>query len=177
MRHQAASEAGLEARTFLATLRPMRWLLCLSLLAACGDDPRRARLDAGPITAPSDARPSATSDATAPPPSGSGGVGDPCTVDTDCVDPPDLMCMRDGVAGVSFPGGFCTKACGEGEDPPPDECGSEGVCATLSMSGGGIGVSGQFCTTSCESTADCRASEGYTCRTILSFGVCGPPGL
>lgn len=102
----------------------------------------------------------------------SGKIGDPCTSDSDCTEPADAECfMSDGP--VDWPNGFCSKACEESA-----ECGDgEAGCASLSMSGGGGGVSGMFCSPPCESDADCRSDEGYSCTMILGFGFCSPPGF
>lgn len=114
-------------------------------------------------------------DATAP---GGRGIGEPCTSDADCTDPPDAECFTvienplSGEIVEEFPNGFCSRGCEEITD-----CGSgeDVTCASSSSSGGGSSTQLMFCTTACSGPADCRASEGYTCQTIFGFGYCAPP--
>jgi hypothetical protein len=157
-------------------------LLSLALvLAGCGGDERSGDGGAG-----SDGGPSSTMRDGAPGPgvdSGStmstpGRIGDPCSTDADCTEPPDAECFTrienplTGGVVEEFPGGFCSKGCEGSED-----CGgAEDVgCASLGMSGGGGGSQLQFCTPSCEGPMDCRSDEGYRCQMLFGFGFCAPP--
>lgn len=152
----------------------MRTLLvsAVCLLCACADDERRPRADGGVGDAALGA------DAMRPdgsPPLGGRSVGADCTSDDECTDPADAECFTGMFGSVSWPGGFCSKACDP--DAGGEQCGTEGICVSAGSSGGGSSISGMFCTTACDSDADCRSGEGYTCRRILSFGYCSPPGL
>lgn len=110
--------------------------------------------------------------------SGGLGIGEACTSDDQCTDPPDATCFRDvenpftGNVEYSFPNGFCSKPCEESE-----ECGSNenAACASLSSSGGGGGTTFQFCTVGCSDPSGCRTDEGYQCMVLFGgFGFCTP---
>jgi hypothetical protein len=146
-------------------------LLLLLPLLGCDDD-RRVAGDGGSTPPATDGGGTPVDGAM----SGGRVVGDPCTSDDQCTEPPDAECFTESVGSVSWPNGFCSKPCGD-EDAPDDECGPTAGCATLSSSGGGSSLSGQFCSPPCESDADCRSDEGYGCQLILGFGVCAPPGI
>jgi len=159
----------------------MRWvMLGVLLVVACEDDRRGGAFDGGPavdagIVGGFDAGPlggGADAGATG---GGGGLVGDPCTSDAECTEIEGAMCFRESVGSIRWPGGFCSKACGD-EDAPPDECGERAACATVSMAGGGSSVRGMFCSPPCEGDADCRQSEGYSCQMLFGFGFCVPPG-
>ena len=112
---------------------------------------------------------------------GTSKVGGPCANDSDCAEPPNAECFTTVGGGmfptIVFPGGYCSKACGHEDSGTPD-CGAEGGCAQLSMSGSGGGsVKMSFCAKGCKKNEDCRVSEGYTCRIIIPGfpGFCAPP--
>lgn len=109
---------------------------------------------------------------------GSGEIGEPCATDADCTDPPDAECWTTIGGGpvptITFPGGYCSKACGD--DGGANECGESGGCSSTSMSGGGSSVTLQMCRAPCQSNEECRAAEGYRCQIVIpGFGVCVPP--
>ena len=119
-------------------------LVGLSLVLGCGDD-RRPGADAG---SGGDAGGTPSADAGGTPGSdggatGSAAVGDPCTSAADCA-LPGAECFTESFGSVSWPGGFCSKACG-GDDAPENECGEVAGCASIGSSGGGMGISGMFC--------------------------------
>jgi hypothetical protein len=143
-------------------------LLGLSLALGCGDD-RRPGADAGGGV---DAGGTPGGDGGA---TGGAAVGDPCTSAADCA-LPGAECFTESFGSVSWPGGFCSKSCG-GEDAPENECGEVAGCASIGSSGGGMGISGMFCSPPCSSDAECRQAEGYRCQMLFGFGFCVPPGL
>ncbi|MFK7990512.1 MAG: hypothetical protein AB8I08_31110 [Sandaracinaceae bacterium] len=157
-------------------------VLTLALSAGCDDD-RTGGTDGGPTpSADSGLDGGATgTDAggtgTDAGPVGGGGIGDPCSSDAQCTDPPDATCFTEimnpftGATIASYPNGFCSKGCEASED-----CGSSerATCVSQGSSGGGGGSSSMTCTLSCESDADCRQAEGYRCQTLLGFGFCTP---
>lgn len=106
---------------------------------------------------------------------GNGKVGDACAKDSDCTDPPDAKCFTTignaQVGTVTFPGGYCSKACsGEGGN----ECGTSGGCADIGSSGGGTTVTLSMCTAPCKTNTDCRTGDGYVCHVLIpGFGFCG----
>jgi hypothetical protein len=102
---------------------------------------------------------------------GSGQVGDACTQNSDCADPPDAECFTT-VGPVTFPNGYCSKACDVNSSE--EECGSAS-CAASSLSGGQGSVTVSMCVRFCESDAECRVAEGYHCQIVLpGFGYCVP---
>jgi hypothetical protein len=115
------------------------------------------------------------------------GLGAPCVNDSDCTGV-DLsnpnggpaICQKIGVenlpgevqvAGISYPGGYCTRRCSTGE-----QCGSGNFCATY---GGEWGDVSNICVKGCVVSNDCRA--GYVCFAAdlahTPFGVCVPSNL
>lgn len=108
---------------------------------------------------------------------GNGAIGDACSTDADCTDPPAECWTTIGggpVPTITFPGGFCSKAC----DPQASDnpCGDVAGCATLGSAGGMSSVTLTMCTPPCASDADCRAGEGYKCFQIFpGVGVCTLP--
>lgn len=142
------------------------WALC-----GCGDDPRPGPVgdrDAG--GGGTDASVAADVGTTSERP-----VGAPCASDAECTDPSDAECFTESFGSVSWPGGFCSKACDP--DGGDGQCGTSGICVSAGSSGGGSSISGMFCTTSCTSDAECRSAEGYRCQMLFGFGYCAPPGL
>ena len=116
-------------------------------------------------------------DAAAP---GTAKVGDPCARDEDCAEPPNAQCFTTVGGGMAptvvFPGGYCSRGCGN-EDASTPDCGASGGCAQIGLSGGGGGSATlSFCAKSCKKNEDCRVAEGYTCRIIFPGfpGVCAP---
>lgn len=111
---------------------------------------------------------------------GAAKVGDPCTSDQDCVEPPQAQCFRTVGGGmvpsITFPGGYCSRGCGD-EDAGSPDCGEGGGCAQLGLSGGRGSVTMSLCAKGCKKNEDCRAAEGYTCRIIFPGfpGFCAPP--
>lgn len=116
---------------------------------------------------------------------GDGSVGSACAVKADCDARLGLDCLTTipavpaaGFPGKTFPGGMCTKKCGQ---PNPDstnpedrdlttDCGPSGTCiqASGSTSQGGS-ISMQMCLKTCAGHSDCRTMEGYTC-IVGAFG-------
>lgn len=106
---------------------------------------------------------------------GSKKIGEACTSDEQCTDPPDAECFTTigggPVPSVTFPGGYCSKACDSGGDS--DQCGASGGCTTASVAGGMSSVQLSICTAPCSSDAECRTAEGYKCVMVLpGFGYC-----
>lgn len=161
------------------------WLLVsLALTAACGT---RTTLDGwqdgvpsyvleGPTPATPDTERDSgtapTADASTEAGTGGAAVGDPCSVDGDCAGEPG-SCLQSvtfgGFAQVDFPGGYCTlTGCQDDADCPDGS-----ACFTAT------GMPG--CNKLCESDADCRKDEGYTCAAVpLPFAsdnrtFCQPP--
>jgi hypothetical protein len=107
----------------------MRVALVLALLAGCSMDAPLRPLDAHEVDAPLadlladlpadfpadaglDADPGAEAGADVPHPVA--GIGNPCSLDTDC---------PQGFCAVNFPGGYCTLACDDGTCPDFAYCG------------------------------------------------------
>ncbi len=108
---------------------------------------------------------------------GSRTVGEPCTSNEQCTDPPDAECYTTigggPVPSITFPGGYCSKPCDGNTD---GECGTEGGCVQSSFSGGQGSVTLSICASGCATNAECREAEGYQCQLILpGFGFCAPP--
>ncbi len=161
-----------------AMWRHVGWL-CLGCLMACGSDSRRGSTDSGnaidaPGTDSTVAMDVSSADVTT---SGGREIGDPCTDDSECTNPPDAVCFTrienpfNGQVIASYPGGFCSKGC---ENTADCGTGDNVTCVSQSSSGGGGGSSSMTCTISCESDAECRQSEGYRCQMLLGFGFCTP---
>lgn len=144
--------------------------IIVSLFAAsCGSDDSET---------PSDSPGAGDSDAGNDTSPGNGQVGDSCTTNLDCSDPPDAECLIDQWAafGTTFPSGYCSKGCIE-EDPieegggPTIDCGT-GSC--IRESGGMITTA--FCAKLCDGDSECRVDEGYACKRlpIVNIGYCAP---
>ncbi len=103
-------------------------------------------------------------------------VGDPCRQDSDCVEPPDAKCFTTLGEGsgpsITFPGGYCSRAYEETDGGSPD-CGAGGGSFSLTGFGGQSSSTLMMCAKICNTEADCRVSEGYTCRYIFP----GLPGF
>lgn len=112
-------------------------------------------------------------------PNSDGSVGSACAQKTDCDQSLGLDCVTEipalpqaGFAGKKFPGGMCTRRCGQ---PNPDstdpvlqnlspDCGKGATCMQSSSSTGQGGrVDIQMCVKTCTGNNDCRTSEGYMC--------------
>ena len=90
------------------------------------------------------------------PATGSGAIGDACTVHTDCAGDQRGVCMSVENGTV---GGYCTSVlC----DDAAGACPGGSHCALLNM---GLG----YCTKDCSSGGDCR-SEGYACFDVDGDG-------
>jgi hypothetical protein len=110
--------------------------------------------------------------------SGGGEIGDPCSSTADCTAVPGAECWTTigggPVPSVTFPGGFCSKACDTQSEEK--ECGEIAGCSSVGSSGGGVSATLTMCSPPCASDAECRQSEGYKCFQIIpGFGVCTPP--
>lgn len=108
---------------------------------------------------------------------GGGTIGDGCTSDDDCTDPPDAECFQTIGGGpvptITFPGGYCSKGCDTSED---DQCGTTGGCASSGMSGGRTTITLTMCVAPCKDDTECRQAEGYVCRQIIpGVGYCALP--
>lgn len=115
---------------------------------------------------------------------GTGEVGEPCTTSSQCSQLKRADCLTDlppQFGGGHWPGGYCSQSCGDALGAEGDEdCGPKGMCmatgSSQSSSGGGsTGQTVQRCVRKCATEADCRGSEGYSCKSGL-FGVryCAP---
>ncbi len=107
---------------------------------------------------------------------GGGDIGDPCTTNADCTVVEGSECWTTIGGGpvpeVTFPGGYCGKAC---SNEGGNECGENAGCTTTSVSGGMSSVTLSMCTPPCKRDEECRVSEGYHCQLVLAnFGVCVP---
>jgi hypothetical protein len=107
-------------------------------------------------------------------PPGPGEIGSACT-DNDACDPVpgsgfaggnnDADCLTDtGFFTPEVVGGYCSAPCfgGDGRPDPTDQdtgCGEDYVCSEQNN-----------CLSKCETDADCRKSEGYSC--LLTIGGC-----
>jgi hypothetical protein len=110
---------------------------------------------------------------------GDGSVGSACAVKTDCDQTVGLDCLTEipavpaaGFAGMKFPGGMCTKKCGQPNPDSPNpadqdlttDCGKNGVCIQSSQSTGQGGmIQMQMCMRTCAGHSDCRTMDGYSC--------------
>lgn len=156
------------------------------VLVACGSSEERqpygTTTDGGttPGTgASSSSGSTSSSSGTAATSKGDGSVGSACAVKTDCDQTVGLDCLTEipavpaaGFAGMKFPGGMCTKKCGQPNPESPNpadqdlttDCGKNGVCIQASQSteqGGTIQL--QMCMRTCAGHSDCRTMEGYSC--------------
>jgi hypothetical protein len=110
--------------------------------------------DAGMITRPDAGRPDAGMVVV-----GEGAVGDACTGAGDCAT--GMCTTMIGTPPISFalPGGYCSATCtGTGMST----CGEGAECADVFV--------GMYCLKTCESDADCREAERYSCDTLPAFG-------
>lgn len=111
---------------------------------------------------------------------GTAKVGEPCTRDEDCAEPPNAKCFTTVGGGfaptVTFPGGYCSRGCGNEDSGSPD-CGEGGGCAQMGLSGGMGSSQMSFCAKICKKNEECRVAEGYTCRFFFPGlpGFCAPP--
>lgn len=164
----------------------------LALIAGCSDATDRAPFDTtdGGASSPS----SASGSGGTTPAGGDGGgsargdgsVGAACALKADCDQALGLDCLTTipavpaaGFPGKTFPGGMCTKKCGQ---PNPDstnpedrnlttDCGPSATCVQSSGSTSqGGSVSLQMCMKTCVGNSDCRTMEGYMC-IAGAFGV------
>lgn len=168
-------------------------LLCPCVALACGseDDGRTpfdassggdaSRSDASSGASPSDDDGGGSAH---PAEKGDGKVGSACSETSDCDATLDLECLTEippvpavGFPGKTFPGGMCTRRCGE---PDPDstnpeerelstDCGPSAVCVQSSQARGGGSITMQMCLRICTGPSDCRTDEGYSCVAGL-FG-------
>jgi hypothetical protein len=94
-----------------------------------------------------------------------GEVGDPCAADSDC-EGEAAMCLTTSTMWPAFEGGYCSRmpGCSFGE-----ACSEGSVCAPNPGHG-------PYCFDRCDSDADCRTAEGYTCQThpFVDATVCLP---
>lgn len=94
------------------------------------------------------------------------GIGGACQEDDHCVDE-GAWCYADfsPTTGewTGFVNGYCMKS-----DCQPGGCGASGVCLTVFQDGT------KGCLASCDSSADCRDDEGYSCQAFQETGVCLP---
>lgn len=151
-------------------------------LVACGGDERKSvdpTTSEGASTPGSSSSSSSSSSGSGATTKGDGNVGSACAAKADCSAALGLDCVtviepvpQAGFAGKTFPGGYCTKRCGQ---PNPDspfpadqelslDCGPSATCQQSSQSTGQGGqVSMQMCVRTCTSNEDCRAKDGYVC--------------
>jgi hypothetical protein len=104
-----------------------------------------------------------------------GEIGDPCSTDADCTAVAGAECWTTigggPVPSITFPGGFCSKACDTGSSDK--ECGEIAACASIGVSGGQGSVTLTMCTPPCSQDSECRQAEGYRCQVILPpYGFC-----
>lgn len=90
---------------------------------------------------------------------GRGRDGAACAVNDDCE---SGFCIA---PDDTWTGGYCTSVASTSLQNCPD-----GLALNL---GGSIADLG-FCLDGCESTAECRADEGYTCRNLAGWEICFP---
>ena len=134
--------------------------LVVALVMGCGSSDDETGESSAPGPASVDASPGSSESP------GNGRVGDACSTDSDCSDPPNAECFKDQWSdfGTTFPNGYCTKGCIEDDiieegGGPTIDCGS-GSC--IQESGGMVTTA--FCAKLCDSDTDCRVDEGYTCK-------------
>jgi hypothetical protein len=106
---------------------------------------------------------------------GDGQIGDACSTNADCTAVAGAECWTTIGGGpvpeITFPGGFCSKACDTGASE--NECGDIAACVSLGMSGGQSSVTLTMCTPPCKTNEECRVAEGYHCQVVLpGFGYC-----
>jgi hypothetical protein len=89
-----------------------------------------------------------------------GNIGAACTSAAECTAIPGSMCITRLGGFITLPGGYCSASCTVAVG-----CGPDATCLAF---GGGTGQ----CVATCTTDAECRTSEGYTCRA-LPFGGTG----
>jgi hypothetical protein len=89
-----------------------------------------------------------------------GNIGAACMSTAQCTAIPGSMCITTLGGFVTLPGGYCSASCTVAVG-----CGPDATCLAF---GGGTGQ----CVATCITDAECRTSEGYTCRA-LPFGGTG----
>jgi hypothetical protein len=116
----------------------------------------------------------------------SGGLGAPCSEDSDCDLAAGLTCLcGHGVSGCpgALGSGVCTRVCDDSSCNGGEVCAdlSRGFSAPMSFSDGGIADAGTaqpwreaICLPSCTSNDDCRA--GLVCRDVPSLMLLGTSG-
>lgn len=95
---------------------------------------------------------------------GAGGIGAPCTADTDCKAGPTPSCWKSNVLNNTMnpatPGGYCSSEC-----TSDAACGAGARCVSLGMK--------SYCLASCNNATTCR-HPGYACSYYDTAGVCFP---
>lgn len=99
-----------------------------------------------------------------------GVVGDPCSAYEECLGvPTEARSCFNFLGPIAMPGGYCSAICLDNE-----ECGFIGRCVYIIFL-----AAMKVCLKLCETDADCRADEGYSCQNIpLSANpnkFCMPP--
>src|SRR5262249_2159920 len=93
-----------------------------------------------------------------------GGIGDPCTADTDCAAGPMPSCWKSNVlnnpGNPATPNGYCSSKCTTETD-----CGTGGHCVNLGAA--------KYCLKMCSDATTCR-HPGYACAFYGPDGVCYP---
>jgi hypothetical protein len=90
-------------------------------------------------------------------------------VEEDC--PGDRKVCISEVMTVTIPNGYCSVPCDPGAGT--DTCPPGSRCNSLPF-----GPLSGLCLATCETAADCRESDGYTCVGIVAGeGVCFPDGI
>lgn len=148
----------------------MRWLVLIAALAACSHKVSTV----APTDAPNGTNDAPKSDAA----SSGGGVGTPCTNDSDC--PIDVFGADNGlcIQQAPFTKGYCSARVGEcpaqaGAGPCP--AGSECIHPGIGQTGGA-----DFCLKQCATGSDCRTADGYVCCPAVpgqTQSVCYPSAL
>ena len=82
-------------------------------------------------------------------------VGEPCLRAEECS---GALCAL----GAGFVGGMCSARCGPADSPCPENA----LCVAAGAN--------PMCLRPCAADADCRADEGYRCRTVDGVNVCLP---
>ena len=93
-----------------------------------------------------------------------GGIGAPCTDDSQCMVGPSKKCWKSNVlnnmANPPTPGGYCSSGCATNAD-----CGSGNTCVDIGA--------GKYCLAGCNNATTCR-NPGYACSYYGGAGVCFP---
>ena len=153
-------------------------LLAALALAACagGGGGSSSKKDAGLDAAATDGS-SGPDSAGADGAHGYGDIGSPCASNADCTVVPGSECFLTigggPVPSITFPGGFCSKACDASSSEL--QCGARGSCASTQLSDGKTSVTLTICTVTCAKDDECRQADGYQCNQLLpGIGVCAP---